>query len=794
MLSPRWRKVLQDLWSNKTRTLLVILSIAVGVFALGSIAGSRVILLRDLRATYSRISPQSAIIGTDPFDEALLDSVRRMKGVRDADGRATINVQYEAAPGVWKDMQISALRDFKDIRVNKIFPVSGAWPPAKKEVLIERASLPVLGAKLGDVLHIRTPDRKEHDLRITGTVHEMNLFPVVFSGTPYAYVDLETLEWLGQPHSLTALAFAVSDHELDEAHIRQVADQVRDRIKASGREVRFVWIPPAGKYVADPLISSLMLVLEAMGLFSLLLSGFLIVNTVSSVLTEQVRQIGIMKAIGARRGQLIGMYLSLVCVYGLLSLAVAVPLGALGARGFVGFMARIINIDIASWSVPPSVLALEVGVGLLVPLLTSLLPVLGGTRISVREAISNYGVGKGADRQGLIDRLVYRVQGLSRPLLLSLRNTFRRKGRLMRTLLTLVLAGAAFIGVMSVRASVQLTLENALKYFSYDVAMGFDRTFRTEVLQQAALQVPGVTAAEGWRVQGAALKHPDGSVSPDYRVYAVQPASDFVQPTVVAGRWLLPADENAVVVNTTLLKDEPSIQLGRDVTLKIGGRESTWRVVGIVRGALDIQAFYANYDYYGRALNEVDRASSVQVRTESHDAAAQAQMTKALKAHFEAQGMKVTWTETTGEIRTRVNSQFNILIVLLLMMSVLMALVGGLGLMGTMSINVLERTREIGVMRAIGASNGAILQVIMAEGVLLGLVSWGLAALLAVPVSRGLSAAIGLAFLKAPMVYTFSWSGALLWLLLILAIATLASILPAWRASRLSVREVLAYE
>ena len=97
-------------------------------------------------------------------------------------------------------------------------------------------------------------------------------------------------------------------------------------------------------------------------------------------------------------------------------------------------------------------------------------------------------------------------------------------------------------------------------------------------------------------------------------------------------------------------------------------------------------------------------------------------------------------------------------------------------------------------MRAIGAGNGAILQVIMAEGVLLGLVSWGLGALVAVPMSRALSAAIGIAFLKAPLVYSFSWSGAMLWLILILVIAALASILPAWRASRLSVREVLAYE
>lgn len=793
MLSPRWRKVVQDLWRNKTRTLLVVLSIAVGVFALGTIAASRTILLRDMRADYNRINPQSASVFTQPFDEQLLDSVRHMKPVADADARGSVTVRVEVAPGQWKDLQLSAMRDYKNIRVNKIFPVSGAWPPAKKAVLIERASLPVLKAKVGDVLRVQTPDHKVHELRISGLAHDINVFPVAFSDTPYGYIDLDTLEWLGKPRALTGLSFTVAEQPLSKDHIQQVADQVRDRIKASGREVYAMWVPPPGKYVPDDAIQAVLLVLVVMGGFSLVLSSFLVVNTISAIMTEQVRQIGIMKSIGARRSQLLSMYLTLVAAYGVLSLLVAVPLGVLGARGFVSFIASIINFDVASWAVPREVLALEVAVGLLTPLFTALLPVFGGTRITVREAISDYGAGTPA-RQGLIDRLVYRWGGLSRPLLLSVRNTIRRKGRLLRTLLTLVLAGAMFIGVMSVRESVLLTVNDALEYFNYDVAVGFDQPQRTSALQQQALQVPGVTGAESWRHLGAAVKYGDGSVSKDYSIYALPPGSDFVQPTVVQGRWLLPDDENAVVLNSTLLKDEESIKVGEDVTLKIAGHERIWRVVGVVRGAMDVQAFYANLPYLARELGAVDRASSVQVRTTQHDPESQAKTAEALKQGLTAQGMKVRWTETTGQIRSRVNTQFDILIVIMLLMSVLMALVGGLGLMGTMSISVLERTREIGVMRAIGASNGAILQVIMVEGVLVGLVSWLLAALLAVPMSQALSVAIGNALLRAPLSYTFSLTGATLWLVLVLVIAALASILPAWRAARLSVREVLAYE
>src|SRR6476659_7465786 len=69
MLSPRWRKVLRDLWSNKTRTILVVLSIAVGVFAVGMIAGSRVMLQRDLAAAYADSRPYNATLYTSWFDD-----------------------------------------------------------------------------------------------------------------------------------------------------------------------------------------------------------------------------------------------------------------------------------------------------------------------------------------------------------------------------------------------------------------------------------------------------------------------------------------------------------------------------------------------------------------------------------------------------------------------------------------------------------------------------------------------------------------------------------------------------
>jgi putative ABC transport system permease protein len=110
------------------------------------------------------------------------------------------------------------------------------------------------------------------------------------------------------------------------------------------------------------------LILGVLGALSLLLSGLLVVNTVSSLLTSQVRQVGIMKAVGARADQIVGMYLAAVAGYGLLALIVAVPLGVVGARAFAGFTASLLNFEIGGYNLPPRIFALEIAAGLVVPL------------------------------------------------------------------------------------------------------------------------------------------------------------------------------------------------------------------------------------------------------------------------------------------------------------------------------------------------------------------------------------------------------------------------------------------
>ncbi len=265
-------------------------------------------------------------------------------------------------------------------------------------------------------------------------------------------------------------------------------------------------------------------------------------------------------------------------------------------------------------------------------------------------------------------------------------------------------------------------------------------------------------------------------------------------PAILEGRWLLPEDDNAVVVPSALLQDEPELHLGGDIVLKIYGKERSFKIVGTFVGSSFAAMIFANYDYLAQATNRVCEADVLMVSTRKHDADSVEAESKALEQHFEQMGMTVTMVGTLPTERADAEAIFDAMVALLLVMAILLALVGGLGLMGTMSINVLERTREIGVLRAIGAPNRGVAQVFILEGITIGLLSWGMGALLAIPMTQGLNQAVGVPTMGMPLTYAYSLPGLWTWLVTVILLSALASFIPARNASHLTVREVLAYE
>ena len=322
MLSPRWHKVARDLREHKGRTFLVVLSIAVGVFAVGMIATSRVILSREMTRAWQAINPASASLYPDHFDEDLVWMVRHMPEVQEADARRATPVRFRRGPtdrrvsgpqedveeapagqaASWRNLTLYSYLDYDDIRIFKLRSLSGAYPPPEHEVLIERASLAWMGLREGDTFEVESFTGKKRTVRIAGTVHDLTQMSAGWLNRGYGYVTPETMLWLGLSDGFDELMFVVAGDTQDKTHVASVAQIVREKIERGGRTVYYTWIETPGRHPAERTIEPIMMVLGLLGLLALGASGFLVFNTLQALLTQQRRQIGVMKALGAANG------------------------------------------------------------------------------------------------------------------------------------------------------------------------------------------------------------------------------------------------------------------------------------------------------------------------------------------------------------------------------------------------------------------------------------------------------------------------------------------------------------
>jgi putative ABC transport system permease protein len=207
-----------------------------------------------------------------------------------------------------------------------------------------------------------------------------------------------------------------------------------------------------------------------------------------------------------------------------------------------------------------------------------------------------------------------------------------------------------------------------------------------------------------------------------------------------------------------------------------------------------VPLFYVNYEYLSHIVGRPEQVYLLKVLTDQHDPTTQSHVADELRALYEARGIQVENTETATEALVSARGITNVVVYFMTVMAVLIAMVGGLGLMSTMSINVMERTREIGVMRAIGASNANIQSIVVVEGIVIGLISWGISVLLSAPITTVLTYGVGMAIFQVPMTPVYSMNGIIYWLVFTLVLAAIASALPARGASRLTVKDTLAYE
>lgn len=802
MIRPRWRKVLTDLWGNKIRSILVILSIAVGLFALGVIVSINSIILEDMRNGYTAVNPANIQVTASGINDQVVDKIRKMSGVKDTEAVHMVSLRIRTPAGIWNRIQLQAFPDFDNHKINLSRLIEGNWPPAYREIVLDQHKIADIGVSLGGQVELELASGKTRAVSLSGVVLDQTIGSAgggggFFVAPLQGYISLHTLEWLDEPTTYNMLYVTVSENPNDLDHIRQVASRISDEIENNRGVVISTVVRLQNEHPNSVYIEAISGVLLVLGLLDVFLSGFLITNTLSTLLAQQMRQIGVMKTVGARRWQIVSIYMVLIFCFGLLAFIIAMPSAARVSYILVDFLSTRLNFMTGSYRVVPNMVIAQALIALLVPQLAALVPIIHGSQINVHEALSGIS-SKAPAESSWFDRQINLIRGLSRPLLISLRNTFRHKGRLALTLFTLTLGGGIFIATFNVQEAMTLYIKRVSRYFLADVSLTMDKPYRTALIQQELVDFPGVKELEGWSYARCEVLLDGDKAGEAVEMLGVPPDSKQITPILIKGRWLTPGDQNAVVLNERFLSAYPTLKVGDLLRLRVNGVRQDWLVVGFFQLAGKSVGFraYTDYGYLSHLLGQPNEAISFHILSTHNNLTIQQQklLGSQIEVYLRQKGYSIS-DVTAGQYAIETSTGgLNALTIFLVFMATLTALVGAIGLMGTMSMNVLDRTREIGIMRAIGASDRMVMNLVIVEGLLIGLISWVVGSLLSFPISNVLSDTISQAIFDAPSILAYKATGFFVWLGLVTLLAVLASVIPARNAARLTIREVLAYE
>ncbi|MEM7028928.1 MAG: FtsX-like permease family protein [Chloroflexota bacterium] len=798
-MSVIWDKVWSDLWHHKVRTILAALSIAAGVFALGVIFG----MMDQLTPNMNRVH-QSIISGhitmplNDYVDQDTVNRLARVEGVAGVEAYNEIGVNYRLSTSEPWQSGILIMRDeYTDQSYNLLQLKAGEWPQGNS-VGVDIRAADYLGLNFGDTV-IFERDGSDKTLTINGNIRHHFLTSPDFGDDAHFFIDARGMESFGIAHGeFSEIVIRVTPYS--DALAREVASEIKDRLGQEGIGVGATFYNEPDEHWGQQFFDGIYLVLQLLAGVSLLMSVVLIYNTLTALITQQTDQIGIIKAIGGQTNIVVKIYLAGILFYGTLALIVAVPLGAVAAFNITAYFLGIFNIEHTTFQISPTAVIIQTIAAISVPLLAGLWPVLSGARITVREAIASYGLG-GSFGLSQLDQAVERLSSrfLNGPKAMTLGNMVRRKGRLALTQMVLIMAGTLFLMVMSLATSINLTVDNDLGRRGYQTQLAFDGYQRIDRITKLAHSSTGVADAEIWFTRPASLLQEGQRVREagvGAQLIGLPADSTMYRPLITAGRWLQPGDGQVVVINKDTAK-ENNLSVGDMITLNLGDLgKRQWQVIGLYQN-LSIgpnpDNLYAPRETIYQATTKHDVGNRLLIRTQHQSKGYVDTVTQQLIDLYDSNNREVVFDQSVFEDRQFFDNFFAQYIPMLMAPAIILAIVGGIGLMGALSISVVERTKEIGVMRAIGAKTPAIMGMLVSEGIIQGLISWLIAVPLSFVLAQPLAALMGQILFSVDLDYAYNVQAIIVWLIAILGIAVVASIIPARSATKISVRESLAY-
>jgi putative ABC transport system permease protein len=800
-LPTRWVKVLRDVHATRGRLLLSVLALGASVAGVTTMLMAHTVLRREVPRNYLSSNPAAAQMEfTGAIDSALLQRIRAQPNIAGAELATTISGRMQVAANEWLPLLLFVVPDMATQRISRQLYDSGAVHPPGGALVIERSALPLTHAAIGGTRTVELPISGRQKMVLSTSVQDPGVAPAWQEQTVYAYADARSLQLLGEPVEMTLLRIAVLDGAMDATAIRATAQRLAGWLETQGVSVVEVRIPPPGRHPHQSQMNAVISMLLIFSMLALGLGAILTATVINALLAQQLRQIAIMKAIGARTMEIVRMYLGMVVLIGASAVSVGVPLGLLCGRILVGLTAALLNLSIASVALPWWVFAIAALLGIGAPLIAACVPVLLAARRTVRAALSDYGVRHMQIAvRGPWSALRF-VRSPSAVNTLAVRSVFRRRTRLAMTVSLLAGAGAMFLTSANLQSAWERTVEQAVGSRMFSAELRLQSVEPWEKIRGALNSVRGITTAESWSSTGAAVavekgpeltaQYPDGGHG-GFALREAPPATALIAHRMLAGRWILPTDTGTAVLNTLAQRIAfRTTQVGDTIRLSVEGRQISLRVTGFTEELLTPGAVYVSPETFGRATAAPNATNAV--RVVFSDRAQIDSMSTVVSEALERGGVRVSSIITERRFASAQGGHIYILVYALRFIAAIMALVGFLGLASSLGTSVVERTREFGVLRTVGARSAAVIRLVVTEGVITAMLSWFVALALSLPLSAQVGAVLG-AISAQELLLRLSPIASIVWMLTLVFGAAVVSYLPARRAANLTVRETLAY-
>lgn len=799
MFSALFRKAYRDVTKRRVRSLLTLLGILIGVGGVVAIVSTGENLARAQQAAYANASQNDIAYWVWNAPASLTRAVQEVDNVRAAELRVDFFTRcHWNANGAQnaRDVYLHGIADFAQQRVDEIFLRAGRFPK-QGEAVIEESALAAIPLRVGDTITCRgnggEPDRA---FTLVGTVQTPN-YPnasLLDYATLYAPSN-DVIRLLGASGS-NSLLLKVNDL----AQARDTSRSVTQLLDRRNIQHNAPTLRDPQNFLGKRELDALLAVLTIFSVVGLITSGFLVANTLAAIVTEQVSEIGTLKALGGTSGQVMLVFLLSALVYGIVGTAFGLLVGAFASWQLMLYIGSLLNLTI-DFQIAPLGVVLGIAVGIGVTLLAGAIPAFGATRIPVKRALESYGITPtyGAGR---IDRALQKITALPPLAAMSVRNLARRKSRALVTMLVIGVAVATSLAAQAVSVTVDTAIDDLFRTYRADAWLWFGE-YVGDNMRAALLTIPDVKQAEVWSLQNVWVTRNNAKDAKDAkgakeaaraRLWGIPADTTLYVPQVVEGRWLRAGESDSAVISTDLV-ESLGVRVGDEIALDVGGAARAFRVVGV---AIDNSVFLGS-----QVAGKVFVPETVVAKMQGREGWATffavglaRHSSDEVDAQLDAISQKFKRYQMGSDSAARqvkgAKEQTRILTLALAAMSLLIGFIGALGVVNTITLSVLERRREIGVLRSIGASDANVVQTFLTEGLAFGIGGWLIGIVLGYPLGLAISRVMESVLFH--LNYVFTAQMLLVSLLFALALTTLASLIPALAAARMRVKDVLRYE